>query len=440
MGENNDQRWWNSRFKFANGAVAKVVKSSLPYVNDSDMSVRAIISTPTVDRVGDLLIPSGIKLDNYRKNPVVYWGHGLEGIVLPIGKSEDEDKKLTVEITDNAVYATCFFAQDFKEAAQIFSLIKQGIVRATSVRETPITQRTVVIDGKRVNRVDECDLEEWSFAGVGVNPDAITKAINQRYDGHQLSRAICKSLNAAMPAKRPFGKGCEMKTDQDDDDREDDDVGGQGVASDKPADEVADRDGDDDGKPVAEVETSDPTQDPESDTLYGRQLIGTTHDAVKCLMKSINDSMKNLDNPPLKEKFESLHDDLGAHVPTLHGMRDEHYPDSSELKDENADDEEGSEDGGDEGGEQSDSAMKSMFASLKSSAKLTAKGIHSILSSVSKSRHVPENERSKLRSAASAMKSLLAQAEQFKPAVQIAVESKPKIDEDAAARLRKALS
>lgn len=51
-----------------------------PYVDRSAMSARAIISTGTIDRVGDLLIPQGCRLDNFIKNPVVLWAHGLEGI------------------------------------------------------------------------------------------------------------------------------------------------------------------------------------------------------------------------------------------------------------------------------------------------------------------------------------------------------------------------
>ncbi|WP_373649221.1 hypothetical protein [Schlesneria sp. DSM 10557] len=51
------------------------------------MSARAVISTDAIDRVGDQLIPRGCRLENYAKNPVVLWAHGLEGIAQPIGTS-----------------------------------------------------------------------------------------------------------------------------------------------------------------------------------------------------------------------------------------------------------------------------------------------------------------------------------------------------------------
>jgi hypothetical protein len=403
------------------------------------MSVRAIISTPTIDRVGDLLVPRGCSLKNYSLNPVVYWGHGLEGIVLPIGKSEDDDGNLTIEVSDDDVYGTCYFAQDYKEAEQIFDLIAQGIIRATSVRETPITQRRVLIKGRTVNQVDSWDMEEWSFAGVGVNPDAVAKCLHtNRLAGKPIAASICKSLNAvATPLKRP-GVGFKEANTMDDDENEDKSLlsaEGKGIPSDKPAEELTDNDEDD--VPTDEVETSDPDQVPEQDGLYGRKLIGAAHDSMKSMCKSIRDGMKSLDHPALRENMQAFHDDMATPMATLKGMRDEHYPDSSELKEDSEDEDEptsGDED--QEEGEVGDSAMKSLFSSLKSSAKLTAKGIHSVLTSVSKSRYLPDSERTKLRNAATAMKSLLAQAEQCKPATQTTPATKPKIDEEATKRLR----
>ena len=55
-----------------------------PVVDERLMSARAIINTPREDREGDIIIPQGVQLDNYRNNPVVLWEHGLGEISRPI--------------------------------------------------------------------------------------------------------------------------------------------------------------------------------------------------------------------------------------------------------------------------------------------------------------------------------------------------------------------
>lgn len=43
------------------------------------------ISSATVDRMGDSVAVEGWKLDNYKRNPVVLWGH--DGSMLPVGRA-----------------------------------------------------------------------------------------------------------------------------------------------------------------------------------------------------------------------------------------------------------------------------------------------------------------------------------------------------------------
>ena len=151
-----------SHYKLApTGQSLAIEFSGQPYVDRKAMSARAVISTATIDRVGDLLIPRGCRLENYSKNPVVMWAHGLEGIGQPIGTSRDANGQVAVTVSDDDVQATSWFSQTSLEAAQIFELIDEGIVRATSVRETPIKSHLKhdPIEGD-VLIVEEWDLEE----------------------------------------------------------------------------------------------------------------------------------------------------------------------------------------------------------------------------------------------------------------------------------------
>ena len=184
-----------------------------PYVDRSAMSAKAVISTATVDRVGDVLIPKGCQISNFVKNPVVLWAHGLEGSGRPIGTSRDPDGNVAIVITDEDVQATSWFSQSSLEASQIFELIDEGIVRATSVRETPIKSH-VRHDPEAGDLVivEEWELEEWSWCAVGVNPDAVAKALHRnRLGGQPIIPSIRKSLTVVAPTLRRFGVGLPLE-------------------------------------------------------------------------------------------------------------------------------------------------------------------------------------------------------------------------------------
>ena len=150
-----------------------------PTINGSAMSATAIISTGTVDRDADLLEPSGIVLDNYRKNPVVLWEHGLGEVTIPIAKSEDPNGNLTVRVVGDTVEATSFFSNRSLVSEQIFQLIEDKIIRATSVQATPIDATPLRVDGLTGQHMHAWELVEWSWTGVGINPEAIAKTLGR---------------------------------------------------------------------------------------------------------------------------------------------------------------------------------------------------------------------------------------------------------------------
>lgn len=101
------------------------------------MSARAVINTPREDREGDVIKPAGVQLENFRKNPVVLWEHGLGEITRPIAKCQHPDGRLAIEVDNEKISATSYFTAKSMESLQIFHLITEGLVRATSVRALP---------------------------------------------------------------------------------------------------------------------------------------------------------------------------------------------------------------------------------------------------------------------------------------------------------------
>jgi len=173
------------------------------------MAATAIISTPAKDRVNDVLIPTGCNLDNYRLNPVVLWNHGFDSASQPIGRSEDADGNLSVRISDKAVEATCYFSQRSLIAAQVFELIAEKIIRATSVRENPIKSYMQMGDDReQLLVVEEWELIEWSWVDVGCNPEAVAKALSRnRLAGKPIVEPLFKSLSLSAPEPAVKGRG-----------------------------------------------------------------------------------------------------------------------------------------------------------------------------------------------------------------------------------------
>jgi hypothetical protein len=304
-----------------------------PYVDRKEMSARAVISTPTIDRVGDILVPLGCQISNYVNNPVVLWAHGLEGIGVPIATSCDPNGNLAVAISQNDVQATCWFSQKSLEAAQIFELIDEGIVRATSVRETPI--KTHVQHDPRVGDVlivDEWDLEEWSWCAVGVNPDAVAKTLHRnRLGGQPITRPIKKALIAVAPNLKRYGVGLPKE---------------KAVKERSQANEEGLNTNDDD-----ELMSPGDCDDTELGAQpYGSTLVSAIHSSLAAVCQNISDALGPLENPDVKNGLMAILSVLQEQLTALEGLYASTYPDQPTLKS----------DGDDDG--QDDESMKAFLA------------------------------------------------------------------------------
>ncbi len=181
-----------------------------PAIDADHMAAMAVISTPTPDRSGDVVEPLGARLANYARNPVVYFDHGLSGITLPIGKSENESGDLTVTVTPGGIEATSYFAQSLCEACQIFELIQQKIVRCASINLMPLVAQ-VRGDGAGPRpglHIEEWELLEWSWVGIPDNPEAVRKILDTgRLAGSPICEPIRKCLVPFAAPHAVLGRG-----------------------------------------------------------------------------------------------------------------------------------------------------------------------------------------------------------------------------------------
>jgi len=121
---------------YAHRSKGAVVKS----VNERRMSFKAILSTPSVDKVGDVVIPQGCKphLSTFALAPTMLWNHQSDN--KPIGRWEDDNGELTIVVKDDEYVAgEGFMAQKGNpDAYDIYHLICCHCIRQTSAGFQPI--------------------------------------------------------------------------------------------------------------------------------------------------------------------------------------------------------------------------------------------------------------------------------------------------------------
>src|SRR3954464_8961574 len=144
-------------------------------VDPANMLVRAVISTSSPDRAGDVIVPAGLRnADEFLRNPVVLWAH--QRSLPPSGTCE----RLTIEaariVAETKFSASSPFAQD------VFKLYAEGVLRGWSVGFVPAKVVPIpAARGKGAAGVcyPEWDLLEYSAVPIPENPQALTLAVKK---------------------------------------------------------------------------------------------------------------------------------------------------------------------------------------------------------------------------------------------------------------------
>lgn len=122
--------------------------------------IRFVAATEGIKRDGLDLRMSGVRLDNYRRNPIVTWAHDIFGNRLPIGKGEaftDADR-LMVDIR---------FDGEDEFARQVEGKYRRGFLNAVSVNWLSLR-----MEGREIT---EWELLEIAAVPVPGDPEALMK-------------------------------------------------------------------------------------------------------------------------------------------------------------------------------------------------------------------------------------------------------------------------
>lgn len=148
------------------------MKSKLSYTKSVDPEkkvVRALVSTFDWDRTNERFAPGAWDLNNFKKNPVVLWGH--DNTKPPIGKA------VSIEETEAGLVAETVFDEKSEYAMNIFSLYERGFLNAFSVGFLPKPDNGFMMEERDAGRkgvvYTDIELLEYSAVSIPANPGAI---------------------------------------------------------------------------------------------------------------------------------------------------------------------------------------------------------------------------------------------------------------------------
>lgn len=179
-------------------------------VNEEDRTIVSYISTESLDRDKEIVLAKGADLDNYRKNPIVLWGHDSKA--TPIGKN------LWIRHDGRGLLAKTQYAKTPK-AEEIWQLRKDGFLKGYSIGFIPKAGKTA--DGMMAygpphekelktnpewsearNIVRAWELLEYSDVPIPSNPDSLQRAYVAK--SVVISPETAKELQLSAPEPEPI--------------------------------------------------------------------------------------------------------------------------------------------------------------------------------------------------------------------------------------------
>jgi len=158
-------------------------------IKAAQRKVQAVIGSKTVDRDGDVVLPSAFaaRLDVYKKNPVVTFAHNVR--TYTVGRADDFD------ITEEEFSADIEFAPT-EEGEKLWTLYKGGFMNAFSAGFLPISaSREPVMPGQTGLTFTEVEILETACVPVPSNRDSL-KRMFEDWEGVSKSFDFLQSAEA----------------------------------------------------------------------------------------------------------------------------------------------------------------------------------------------------------------------------------------------------
>lgn len=179
-----------------------IVKTDVDRFEEGERADVSVVGSSAVDREGEVVLPNGLDLSQFRNNPVVTFNHDYK--ISPIGRCA----WIKYEPRRDALLAKTIYARrpdgwqgDWLPDA-VYSLVQQRVLQGKSVGFLPREIRPPSdVERKsagwsNVSRViTKGVLLEYAVAGLPCNPDALVEAVAKSY----VTKSACTLLNLDVP-------------------------------------------------------------------------------------------------------------------------------------------------------------------------------------------------------------------------------------------------
>lgn len=135
----------------------------------------AVINTADLDRYGTIVDPKGCDFEQYLRNPIVLWQHGMDMAIgnWPVGAVQSitrSDAEMEVELS---------FDTESELGAELDRLYRKKILRGFSIGFLPSDAVFEMVEGKEIMRYTKWELLELSAVSVPANAQALSRAVGE---------------------------------------------------------------------------------------------------------------------------------------------------------------------------------------------------------------------------------------------------------------------
>lgn len=173
--------------------------AGVEHASDSKLAekrqVRVIAASGRADRVGDIVKIDGIKLDNYKKNPVVLYGH--DHYSLPVAKAVEMGVvngrlEMVFEFADAETYAF---------ADTVYKLLTKGFLKGVSIGARVLEAEWIRDDDERIvgRQYNSLELLEVSVVAIPADSKALVTAVKSgSVSEEEIAEVMAKSFDLPL--------------------------------------------------------------------------------------------------------------------------------------------------------------------------------------------------------------------------------------------------
>lgn len=165
--------------KWRGSTVQKLLPAAPTRVDEQRRRMRLVITALQVDRDGEVIIPTGAKLDAFRANPIVLFSHNP---MQPVANAP------VVEVFQDRIEAEVEFfqADESSLADSLWKLYSRGKMRAASIGFLPIeVSERPVLAGQTGKTFLQWELLEFSLVAIPSLREALVITERELVLAHQ---------------------------------------------------------------------------------------------------------------------------------------------------------------------------------------------------------------------------------------------------------------